>query len=359
MAVFDFRGGRPRVRRRRGARGAADLLINGATVPWPFKGELVTNSTLLSDDDKATWQRYLARLLVEQPDNLGVDLAYDDIDAERHFASLGSGIVEYMLRTLFEGPFFARLSAQSAAATRSWLRALQDGAFFQVKNGMDAPWLQLAEKLDVQTDIQVEAVRVGAQSVEIVSNDGVRRADAVVLATPAPASAAIMATAPEYAPPWLNEVRYAPQVRVYAARQTSEDACFGVHLLPPTDLFSVEHYSGRHGAWGACPPDWQWGLVCTYGATCDRFLDKPQVEVVVALWQQGRGVAPALFGLERADVVHYIRWQWAVPIMAPGHYRRLAAFKNRPPVVFAGDWMQQACVEGAVRSGNAAARAIG
>jgi oxygen-dependent protoporphyrinogen oxidase len=359
LALFDELGVRDHFLQPRAVRGAADLLIDGATAPWPFKGDLVTNSTLLSDDDKAVWRKYLARLMVEQPDNLGVDLAYDDTDAENHFAQLGGGIVEYMLRTLFEGPFFARLSAQSAAATRSWLRALQDGAFFQVKNGMDAPWLQLAERLDVQTGVQVEAMRVGAQSVEIVSSNDIHRADAVVLAAPAPAAARIMASAQEYAPPWLDAVRYAPQVRVYAARRTTEDARFGVHLLPPTDLFSVEHYSGRHGAWGACPPDWQWGLVCTYGATCDRFLEKPEAEVVADLWRQGRAVAPDLFTLEDADVIHFIRWQWAVPIMAPGHYRRLAVFQNRPPVVFAGDWMKQACVEGAVRSGNAAARAIG
>jgi oxygen-dependent protoporphyrinogen oxidase len=359
LALFDELGMRDHFLQPRAVRGAADLLIDGATAPWPFKGDLVTQSTLLTDEDKATWQVYLAHLMAEQPDDLGVDLAYDDEDAEAHFAPLGSGIVEYMLRILFEGPFFARLSWQSAAATRSWLRALQEGAFFQVKNGMDAPWLRLAGRMDVQTGVGVEAVKVGAQGVELSTNVGVRRVDTVVLSTPAPAAARIMATAPEFAPPWLGAVRYAPQVRVYAARRTGEDARFGVHLLPPTDLFSVEHYSGRHGAWGACPADWQWGLACTYGATCQKFLDRPQTEVVAELWRQACNVAPGLFALEQADVVHYICWQWAVPIMAPGHYRRLAAWENRPPVVFAGDWMSQACVEGAVRSGNAAARGFG
>ncbi|HWQ13023.1 MAG TPA: FAD-dependent oxidoreductase, partial [Roseiflexaceae bacterium] len=66
-----------------------------------------------------------------------------------------------------------------------------------------------------------------------------------------------------------------------------------------------------------------------------------------------------LFALEEADVVHLMRWEWAVPVMAPGHYRRLAAYAQRPPLVFAGDWMRQACVEGAVRSGEAAAEIVG
>jgi predicted NAD/FAD-dependent oxidoreductase len=58
-------------------------------------------------------------------------------------------------------------------------------------------------------------------------------------------------------------------------------------------------------------------------------------------------------------VIHLMRWRWAVPTMAPGHYRRLASHVHRPPVVFAGDWMKEACVEGAVRSGEAAAAAFG
>jgi predicted NAD/FAD-dependent oxidoreductase len=45
--------------------------------------------------------------------------------------------------------------------------------------------------------------------------------------------------------------------------------------------------------------------------------------------------------------------------MGPGHYRRLANFVQQPPVVFAGDWMSEACVEGAVRSGEAAAKVFG
>lgn len=45
--------------------------------------------------------------------------------------------------------------------------------------------------------------------------------------------------------------------------------------------------------------------------------------------------------------------------MAPGHFTRMAAYQRRPPLVFAGDWTHQACIEGAVRSGEAAAEAFG
>ena len=74
------------------------------------------------------------------------------------------------------------------------------------------------------------------------------------------------------------------------------------------------------------------------------------------LWEQATAITPNLFPLEEADVVHYHHWEAAVPVMGPGHYRRLAQFQQKPPVAFAGDWMSEACVEGAVRSGEAAAK---
>ena len=77
------------------------------------------------------------------------------------------------------------------------------------------------------------------------------------------------------------------------------------------------------------------------------------------LWSAGREIAPAMFGLEDAEVVSLMRWRWAVPIMEPGHYTRLAGYQRLPPVVLAGDWPHQACIEGAVRSGEAAATAFG
>lgn len=343
----------------RTVRGAADLLIDGKIYPWPFQGESVTNSTLLTDEDKARWQAYLDHLLAVQPADLEPDLLYDGRDAEEEFAPLGHNLVEYMLRTLFEGPWFTRMPQHSAAMARTWLRAIQGAKFFQVKGGMDAPWLKLAERFEVRTGERVETLRLGAQQLTLTCTSGQRSYDVVVMAVPAPAAALIMQDEPTLAPAWLADVHYAPQVRVYAAKATGEDAQFGVHLLPPTDLFSVEHYSGRHGAWGACPQDWQWGLVCTYGPTCAKFLHADEKIVARQLWEEARTIDPTLFALESADVIHYHRWQWAVPIFGAGHYRRLAAFQQRPPVIFAGDWMSNACVEGAVRSGEGAAKALG
>jgi protoporphyrinogen oxidase len=358
LRLFDELGYRDLFLRPRNVRGAADLWIDGKLYPWPFRGESVTNSALLTDEDKERYSAYLDHLMRVQPDDLVPDLGYDHRNAEDEFAPLGERIVEIIMRSLFEGPWFTRLDAQSATHARLWLAAVQAALFFQVKDGMDAPWLRIAAGLNVRTMERVEALHRRGSQIELTCGSGGRCYDGVVLAVPAPAAARILATQPDLAPAWLKEVHYAPQVRVYAARQTSADARFGVHILPPTDLFSVEWYSGRHGAWGACPEDWQWGLVCTYGPTCAKFLGQEVKTVTETLWDQARAFCPEMFLLDEADVVHYHRWEWAVPIMHPGHYRSLASFQNRPPVVLAGDYMNNACVEGAVRSGEAAAAAL-
>ena len=340
----------------RTVRGAADLLIEGEIAPWPFRGPSVAASALLSPTDKERYDAYVDHLMQIQPNHLKPDLLYDIRNAAEEFAPLGERVVDVILRTLFEGPWFTRLDSLSATHVRLWLRDVQDGFFFQVKEGMDAPWLHLAQKLQVQTDTPVNALSVGAQSITLTTANGETRYDGVVLATPAPVTARLLVHQSEIAPPWLHEVKYAPQVRVYAARACADDTHFGVHILPPGDLFSVEYYSGKYGSWGACPSDWQWVLLCTYGPTCAKYLNRDQDEVIAELWEQATAITPNLFPLAEADVVHYHHWEAAVPVMGPGHYRRLAQFQQKPPVAFAGDWMSEACVEGAVRSGEAAAK---
>jgi predicted NAD/FAD-dependent oxidoreductase len=159
--------------------------------------------------------------------------------------------------------------------------------------------------------------------------------------------------------PWLGDVGYSPEVRVYAARPVPADAAIGFHMVPPTPVFSVEYYSGTRGAWGDCPPDWQWVLICASGPDSAELLRLPAEQARQLLWERAQSVAPDLFPLEAATVVHDIRWEWAIPRLAKGHYQRLAEYQRRPPMVLAGDWTYHACVEGAVRSGELAAEAFG
>ena len=170
---------------------------------------------------------------------------------------------------------------------------------------------------------------------------------------PAPLAAELVAPADR--PAWLDQVRYVPHVRLYAARRGIGPARSGIHVFPNDLVATVELGSGRFGAWGQVPDDWEWGLVCAPASASAPLLDLPEDEVSARLWDAASAIDPRLFRLDRADVVQLIRWRHAVPDVEPGYFRRVAGFDQRPPMVFAGDWLVQPCVEGAVRSGNAAA----
>jgi predicted NAD/FAD-dependent oxidoreductase len=77
------------------------------------------------------------------------------------------------------------------------------------------------------------------------------------------------------------------------------------------------------------------------------------------LWSVASAIEPRLFPLAGAEIVHLIRWPNAVPIVERGYLARTGTMPQRPPLVFAGDWLVQPCVEGAVRSGEQAAAAFG
>lgn len=87
------------------------------------------------------------------------------------------------------------------------------------------------------------------------------------MAIPATAACQVLSSADlqRFAPRHITRLRYAPHVRVYASRPATEDANVGVHLTPVQKrVGTIEFFSGRRGAWGSCPADRQWALVCAH-----------------------------------------------------------------------------------------------
>jgi predicted NAD/FAD-dependent oxidoreductase len=270
---------------------------------------------------------------------------------------MGQPARDRIVRPNFEGPFFARLEEMSAALVRSWLRCLGTGTFFHLDGGMDAPWRRLAATLEVRTGVAVEQVTSDGSGVAVDADGATERFDAAVVAVPAPMAAVLVGAA--HRPAWLDDVRYSPHVRLYAARRGTGIARSGIHVLPNDLVATVEIGGGAYGSWGHVPDDWEWALVCAPAAASGALVDAPADETTGRLWDAARAIDPRLFRLDQADVVQLIRWRHAVPAVGPGYFGRMRSFAQRPPVVFAGDWLVQPCVEGAVRSGNAAADCFG
>jgi len=338
-------------------RGGGDLLTDGRLHPNPNSMRRILSSDLLSATDKLRFLAWMARLFLTQSGALRIDERADATSAEDALRSAGAAATQWVVRPSFEGPFFARLEELSAALVRSWMRALSVGTFFQVDGGMDSPWRFLGEQLAIRTGATVDRVAPTGSGVEVVV-DGIAEAyDAAVLAVPAPVAARIVA--PEALPAAVKDVEYAPHVRVYLARPGGGPPRSGIHAFPNETVATVEMGPGGGGSWGRVPAGWEWALLCAPSASSGRLLELSDEDLAAELWEAGSRIDRRLFPLASAEIVHVVRWRYAVPKVGVGYYARIRQIPQRPPIVFAGDWLVQPCVEGAVRSGNAAAATFG
>jgi predicted NAD/FAD-dependent oxidoreductase len=220
----------------------------------------------------------------------------------------------------------------------------------------------VATHLDIRLNTRVEMIRQSGSRLEVVANSMGTAFDGLVVAVPPPAGNQFVTRAVE--PRWVAQLNYetidySGQCRLYLAMPGNAPARLHRRPVPMGPIASVEWQSSSDGAWGACPPGWQWALICANEAYNDRLIDLPDFEISNRLWAAAAKVVPELPPLPQWKVSHLVKWRYAVPTMAPGHFTRLSNYARRPPIVFAGDWTHQACVEGAVRSGEAAAEAFG
>jgi oxygen-dependent protoporphyrinogen oxidase len=356
LALFDELGVRDRLRELR-LRGGGELLTHGRLHPNPNSIRRILTSRLLSPVDKLRFFAWMARLFLTQPGQLRMDRRQDTRTAAQTLASAGATATSWVVRPSFEGPFFARLDELSGALVRSWMRALSVGTFFQVDGGMDSPWRDLADRLGVRTDVTVEHIVPEAGGVTVRTDGGTERYDAVVVAVPAPIAARIVA--PEALPAAVAAIEYAPHVRVYLARRGPGLPRSGIHAFPNDTVATVELGSGGDDSWGHVPTGWEWALLCAPAASSGRLLVLSDEALTTELWEAGSRIDDRLFPLESAEIVHVVRWTHAVPKVGVGYLAAVDTIVQRPPIVFAGDWLVQPCVEGAVRSGIAAAACFG
>jgi len=342
-------------------RGGGDLRIDGRVVPNPNSVPRILTTELLSPIEKLRFFTWMAMLFLTQPGNLQIDRRYDGRSARTTLRSAGAVATDRVVRPSFEGPFFSRLEELSGALVRSWLRALSIGTFYQIEGGMDVPWRHLGERLEVRTGQTVEHVGLTAGGdPEIVVQGVTEHYDGVVVAVPAPIAARIVAS--DALPPVVAEIEYAPHVRLYAARPGRGPQRSGVHAFPNETVATVEMGAGGvtgGGSWGSVPEGWEWALVCAPAASSGALLELPDAELSARLWVAASEIDSRLFPLESAEVVHLVRWENAVPRVGLGYFERIRRIRQAPPIVFAGDWLVQPCVEGAVRSGHAAASMFG
>lgn len=354
LALLDELGERWRLNPMR-ASGPQELLVDGERYLGNSAPRTTRGYPLIPPTDRDAIHGWL-KSLEDYPGDLRTGLDFDHEDAETHMQRVSEAATRYLFAPMFEG-LFAPLRDQSAEFLRSWV-ASGRVEYWQVEDGMDAPFLELASHLDVRTGTPVATIRDDTVGIALETSTGTLVFDGAVVAIPAPRAAHIVAS--DLPPGWLGKVGYAGQCRLYLARPAKMDTPT-IHRrpLPMTTIASVEMQPGSAGAWGSAPADLDWLLVCGNEANNDEFLAMDDKTLTQSLWSAACDIAPEIFAPAEATVQHLVRWVHAVPTLAPGHFTQMANYERQPPLVFAGDYTEQACVEGAVRSGERAAAAFG
>jgi protoporphyrinogen/coproporphyrinogen III oxidase len=284
---------------------------------------------------------------------------------------IGSHAFQVFIRPSIE-PFWYTACADVSLALGLALHArFATTRFYTLRNGMDTLCRALVDDCERRTGTKVIAIRDAAArglDVEATSGGGAaaERFDRVVIATTADAAATMTRALPPacVAPEqraFLETVRYAPNVHLtYLAPQVPglSDLSLVSACEPRRHPIAAVGFHGQKYP-GAAFHERGDEIVSVYSADfAFEQLRSSGAAAAETAWALAREVCPAL--PPRARLVHTAVRELAVPIHAVGRYRAAAAFlaRQRPPVVFAGDYLATATIEGALRSGVRAAGAV-
>jgi len=270
----------------------------------------------------------------------------------------GDAAYQYLVRPAVETFFYFGCEEASAALGRSLVRHGFRWQMQMIANGMGAFCDALAQRLDVRTGCRVGSIQIGADGVAVRHAGGTVEADYAVLALPASAAARVDGALLEADREDLRSVRYAPNIVLF----------FG-YERPITVQYPsvVPSGPGRHPIASVATTS-RWvsdyvpegkELVVIHGSAwrSAELIEREPDQVVAAL----RADAEEIFGrLADPDWIRMYPRAEATVIPSPGHYRRMRAFLRRPRqrLLFAGDWLTGSTIEGAVRTGLAAAEKI-
>lgn len=221
-----------------------------------------------------------------------------------------------------------------------------------VRTGMNALAKHISAGLDIQPDHRVQAVAVDAGRWRIETGATVMEADALVLTPPVPQTLALLDAGGTVLDrddrDVLEGIAYEPCLAVLLTLDRS------VHLPEPggvqIDKGPVQVLSDNQAKGTSRRP----GLTVHLrdDVSRQRYRDPPGAVVSDTLDH----LEPWLGGAEVTGW-QLQRWRYAQPVSLPDQ-RAVHTSVDGAPVVFAGDAFGEAKIEGAVRSGLAAARAL-
>ena len=285
---------------------------------------------------------------------------YDEESAESWGRrAMGDEGYEYVVRPALEPFFYFGAEQCSASFARAVLRHAVGWRPLIPQGGVGELCRRLAAHAHVRYGSSVAAITPQNGAFLVSHDSGVERATDVVIAVPADKALAIDAPMSERDRSDLAAVRYLPCVRailsypIDRAPQVPYITPAGPGRHPVISIARLDAWepgrvpSGAGVIWISASG---WRGAELMHAPAHDIIDRLREDCATAL---GTALPPPAW----AEPI--ISWQGMV-VPTAGHFRRAAGFlaRERAGIYFAGDWLTGSTVEGAVRTGRAAAAAV-
>lgn len=308
----------------------------------------------------------LARLLISSSFARGMDaaapdtlLAQDNETAgEWARRELGEAAYQFFVRLPFESFFLYECDTVSAAFAQALLGHARSWTLLAPEGGMGDLCIALARTLAVRCDAPVSAVEWDGKGFTVHHAAGVEHAAAVVVAVPPPAMADIRLGLEHSEESFLRGIAYVPSVRA-VFRYDRERVLYPGTVTPAGGARHALSGIGSMNAWfpGRLPRGQEIVTISAAGWRSAELLDQPADHVASQLLAD---CTRAGVHVPSPDAVTVLEDRHAIVRTPPGHFRATQAFiaSSRNGLEFAGDWQSGSTIEGAVRSGEAAAARV-
>ncbi len=350
-----------------GQRGELTLGSAGSFVRFPFLG--ARDKLRMASATAWLTVRY-AGLDITSPESLSV--LDDQSIAQDARRRVGETAYQVVVRSGIEPFWYFSCEEVSRALAIALQARAATARFYAFREGMDSICRALAANIQVQTSAEVEPLLCETDGRFLVRFTRAgklheERFDEVVVATTASVAHKLTEQLGEVIAPsmraFLASQTYVPNV--HASFVVDRDGCpRGTSSMFPCGpaqkrVAALSFNSFKRQCGAALPADKE--LVCVF-LTADEsrtLLKASEAEIYEHCWTLARAFCPELPA--RASPFRSIARAEAIPVHSVGRFRTAAALHELAPgpVVFAGDYLTAATVDGALRSGLRAAERLG
>ena len=273
-------------------------------------------------------------------------------------------VYQYCIRPGVEPFWYFSCEDVSRAITTVLQGRSADVQFYTFRNGMSRISEALLNNIDFKGGVSVSSISLENGKYELISDHSLGHFDAVVMATPATISKSIISNdlLPDYLIEFMHSQEYVANVHAAYLVDAKDVQGMLAYYYPCGDwdipIGAIVLHNAKCAESAKAPDGKELVSVYLLDEPSKALLDKPDDEVFEKVWDIARDFEPSL-PVNKENMVVFKRSE-AIPLHAVGRFSEADVIQHKQSgsLVFAGDYLSSATVEGALRSGRWAANKL-